>query len=185
MAERDTTDRRMLARMAARRRAARARVAAVGAALAVAWCAHAAHAMAAVQSAEHQPLGSAQSVAGGTAGGALGEVLRMAGALAVVVALAFAARWWLRRTGLAQRMQGGAFEVIGRHPVGRGQSVLVARFGPRLLCVQQGRDGLRTLCELSDPSEIASALAQARGAAAAPASESRTVDLRRGKESGA
>jgi hypothetical protein len=62
--------------------------------------------------------------------------------------------------------------------VGRGQHVLVARFGPRLLCVQQTRDGLRTLSELTDPAEVAAALAQARGDAPAAGSE-RTVDLRR------
>ena len=101
----------------------------------------------------------------------------MAGALAVVVALAFAARWWMRRTGLASRIAaGGAFEVIGRHPVGRGQQVLVARFGPRLLCIQQGRDGLRTLCELSDPAEVSAATSLARGGSAEAAE--RIVDLR-------
>jgi flagellar biogenesis protein FliO len=108
----------------------------------------------------------------------IGEAVRVVGALVVVVGIAFAAKWWLRRTGLAARVQGGTFEVIARQPVGRGQHVLVARFGPRLLCVQQTRDGLRTLSELTDPAEVAAALAQARGDAPAAGSE-RTVDLRR------
>ncbi len=139
---------------------------------------------------------------GGTPGasaspGVLGEVARLLGALAVVIGLAFAARWWLQRTGLAKSATGGAFEVLARHSIGRGQQVLVARFGPRLLCVQQTRDGLRTLSELTDPAEVAGVLADARGmrgqsvvratgggGAHAGTEEIRTVDMRRGKERG-
>jgi hypothetical protein len=101
-------------------------------------------------------------------------------------------------------MQGGAFEIVARHSVGRGQNILLVRFGPRLLCVQQARDGLRTLSELTDPAQVAAAIAEARGgdgnrgtssaSVAAQfrgaaldidsASAARTVDLRRGKETG-
>jgi hypothetical protein len=175
-------DRIFLAKVAARRRAVRARVIAAVATLIVAWCARAAIAMPVEPQAtqpsasERQPLGSAPTAS--SASGGIGEAVRVAGALAVVVGLAFGAKWWLRRTGLAARVQGGSFEVIARQPVGRGQHVLVARFGPRLLCVQQTRDGLRTLSELTDPAEVAAALAQARGDAPTAGSE-RTVDLRR------
>ena len=178
-------DRIFLAKVAARRRAVRARVIAAAATLLVAWCARSAMSMpvepcAPLQTAqtasERQPLGAAPAPSAASSG--IGEAVRVAGALAVVVGLAFAAKWWLRRTGLAARVQGGTFEVIARQPVGRGQHVLVARFGPRLLCVQQTRDGLRTLSELTDPAEVTAALAQARGDAPAAGSE-RTVDLRR------
>lgn len=175
-------DRIFLAKVAARRRAVRARVIAAAATLLVAWCARSAMAMpvepCAPQQAtsERQPLGAAPAASSASSG--IGEAVRVAGALVVVVGLAFAAKWWLRRTGLAARVQGGTFEVIARQSVGRGQHVLVARFGPRLLCVQQTRDGLRTLSELTDPAEVAAALAQARGDAPAAGSE-RTVDLRR------
>ena len=178
-------DRIFLAKVAARRRAVRARVIAAVAAVLVAWCARAAIArpvepcMPVQAASERQPLGSAPAPTAAASG--IGEVVRVAGALAVVVGLAFAAQWWLRRTGLATRVQGGPFEVIARQPVGRGQQVLVARFGPRLLCVQQTRDGLRTLSELSDPAEVAAALAQSRGDSM-PAGSERTVDLRRGKD---
>jgi flagellar biogenesis protein FliO len=175
-------DRIFLAKVAARRRAVRARVIAAAATLLVAWCARSAMAMpvepCALQQAtsERQPLGAAPAAPSASSG--IGEAVRVAGALVVVVGIAFAAKWWLRRTGLAARVQGGTFEVIARQPVGRGQHVLVARFGPRLLCVQQTRDGLRTLSELTDPTEVAAALAQARGDAPAAGNE-RTVDLRR------
>ena len=201
-------ERHLLARTFARRRAVRARVIAVIATLLTAWCAHVAMAAPVTQSAaEQQSLGavqqSAQSAQSATSSG-VSEAVRMLGALTVVVGLAFAAKWWLRRSGIATRMQGGAFEIVARHSVGRGQNILLVRFGPRLLCVQQARDGLRTLSELTDPAQVAAAMAEARGgdahrgtssaSAAAQfrgaaldtdsASAARTVDLRRGKETG-
>ena len=198
-------ERHLLARTFARRRAVRARVIAVIATLLTAWCAHVAMAAPVTQStAEQQSLGAVQQSAQSATSSGDSEAVRMLGALTVVVGLAFAAKWWLRRSGIATRMQGGAFEIVARHSVGRGQNILLVRFGPRLLCVQQARDGLRTLSELTDPAQVAAAMAEARGgdahrgtssaSAAAQfrgaaldtdsASAARTVDLRRGKETG-
>ena len=198
-------ERHLLARTFARRRAVRARVIAVIATLLTAWCAHVAMAAPVSQSVvEQQSLGSVQQSAQSATSSGVSEVVRMLGALTVVVGLAFAAKWWLRRSGIATRMQGGAFEIVARHSVGRGQNILLVRFGPRLLCVEQARDGLRTLSELTDPAQVAATMAEARGgdanrgassASAASqfrgaaldtdsASAARTVDLRRGKESG-
>jgi flagellar biogenesis protein FliO len=183
----------------------RARVIAVIATLFTAWCAHVAMAVPAIQSAaEQQSLGSVQQSAQSATSSGVSEAVRMLGALTVVVGLAFAAKWWLRRSGIATRMQGGAFEIVARHSVGRGQNILLVRFGPRLLCVEQARDGLRTLSELTDPAQVAATMVEARGgdsnrgASSASvaaqfrgaaldtdsASAARTVDLRRGKESG-
>ena len=198
-------ERHLLARTFARRRAVRARVIAVIATLLTAWCAHIAMAAPVTQSAvEQQSLGAVKQSAQSATSSGVSEAVRMLGALTVVVGLAFAAKWWLRRSGIATRMQGGAFEIVARHSVGRGQNILLVRFGPRLLCVQQARDGLRTLSELSDPAQVAAAMAEARGgdgnrgpssaSVAAQfrgaaldtdsASAARTVDLRRGKETG-
>lgn len=209
-------DRHLLARTFARRRAVRARVIAVIATLITAWCAHVAigansiatpsstPVVASMQSpGEQQSLGPARAPGQSATSSGVAEAVRMLGALAVVVGLAFAAKWWLRRSGIATRMQGGAFEIIARHSVGRGQNILLVRFGPRLLCVEQARDGLRTLSELTDPAQVAATMAEARGATSdrgassasgAPqfrgaaldtdtASAQRTVDLRRGKDS--
>jgi flagellar biogenesis protein FliO len=183
-------DRHLLAQTFARRRAVRARVIAIIATLITAWCAHVAMAvnvvplsapLVLVQSTnEQQSLGAAREPAQSAASSGVSEVVRMLGALTAVVGLAFAAKWWLRRSGIATRMQGGAFEIIARHSIGRGQSVLVVRFGPRLLCVEQARDGLRTLSELTDPAQVAATIAEARGVAPAE----HTVDLRRGKDTG-
>jgi flagellar biogenesis protein FliO len=198
-------ERHLLARTFARRRAVRARVIAVIATLLTAWCAHVAMAAPVTQSAaEQQSLGLVQQSAQSATASGVSEAVRMIGALTVVVGLAFAAKWWLRRSGIATRMQGGAFEIVARHSVGRGQNILLVRFGPRLLCVEQARDGLRTLSELTDPAQVAAAMAEARGgdsnrgaSSASVASQfrgaaldtdsgsaARTVDLRRGKESG-
>ena len=198
-------ERHLLARTFARRRAVRARVIAVIATLFTAWCAHVAMAAPVTQSAaEQQSLGSVQQSAQSATSSGVSEAVRMLGALTVVVGLAFAAKWWLRRSGIATRMQGGAFEIVARHSVGRGQNILLVRFGPRLLCVEQARDGLRTLSELTDPAQVAATMVEARGgdsnrgaSSASAASQfrgaaldtdsgsaARTVDLRRGKETG-
>lgn len=176
--------RHILVATKARRRAYRARVAAL---LAVVVAALLSRPVLAAQSAsESAPLGAPVPVA--PASGA-GDLLRLGGALAVVVGLAFGIQWWLRRSGIASQWRGGAFEVLARHPVGRGQSVLVARFGTRVLLVQQSRDGLRTLAEVSDPAEASALLgADGRGPAAGQAAPvvpvarpaERTIDLRRG-----
>jgi len=161
--------RRQLARVARRRRAMRARLAGVAMAAGIAWAAKAAQA-----GGESMPLGAPTALP--AAGGGASEVVRVVVALAVVVGLALAAKWWVSRSGIASRWKGnGAFEVVARHPMGRGQAVLVARFGPRVLCLQQSRDGLRTLAEISDPAEVAGVL---RGSPSASTSEV-TVDLRR------
>lgn len=184
-------DRHLLAQTFARRRAVRARVIAIIATLITAWCAHVAMAVNAAPlsapldvsvqaTSEQQSLGAAREPAQSAASSGVSEVVRMLGALTAVVGLAFAAKWWLRRSGIATRMQGGAFEIIARHSIGRGQSVLVVRFGPRLLCVEQARDGLRTLSELTDPAQVAATIAEARGVAPTE----HTVDLRRGKDTG-
>ena len=173
MATACAAERHILAERFARRRVAKARAFAVAAAVVVAWGSRAAFAI--QSAAESRPLGAPAAPV--PAGGA-GDMLRLAVALVVVVGLAFAGRWWIRRSGLVERWQGGAFEVLGRRAVGRGQSVLVARFGGRVLLLQQSRDGLRTLSEVADPAEASAILAQSRPPSATSTAE-RTVDLRR------
>jgi len=94
------------------------------------------------------------------------DVVRTVASLGLVLAIIGGAWWWLRRSGVAPVARGSAFEVLARHTVGRGQHVLIARFGTRVLCVQQTREGLRTLSELSDADEVAAMLATLRGGAA-------------------
>lgn len=168
-------DRHVRVRMAARRRAVRARVVAAASIAVAAWCGHAAMAFGVD---ERAPLGPVAPAA--PAGGAAWEAIRLLLALAVVVGIAFAARWWIRRSGMLPGLRAGAFDVLARHPVGRGEHVVVARFGPRLLCIHHGRNGMRTLAELTAPADVSAAVAECRGTPAADGA--RTVDLRRGTE---
>lgn len=161
-------DRWVLVHAAMRRRTSRARVAVAVAVVVAAMCAR----HAAAQDAERAPLGAPVARAPVAATGAWGEAVRVGGALAVVIGLAFAARWWFVRSGAARAVVAGTgrVEVLSRQPVGRGQHVLVMRFGRKLLCVQQSRDGLRTLAEVDDPAGRPAAHADDGG---------RVVDLRR------
>lgn len=164
-------DRWALVHAAVRRRTSRARVAvAILLVVAAFFARHAA-----AQDAERAPLGAPAARAPAPAVGAWGEAVRVGGALAVVVGLAFAARWWLLRSGAARAVgaSGGpaGVEVLSRQPVGRGHHVIVMRFGRKLLCVQQSREGLRTLAEVED-APVARALAPADAG-------ERVVDLRR------
>lgn len=177
MAAASPIDRLARVRRAARRRAVRARVVAAASVAAAAWCSHAAMAFAAD---EQLPLGPVAPSA--PAGSGTWEAARLLLALAVVVGIAFGARWWIRRSGVIPGMRAGTFDVLARHPVGRGEHVLVARFGPRLLCIHHGRTGMRTLAELTAPADVSAAVAECRGSP--PAEGARTVDLRRGKEPG-
>lgn len=171
-----TADRWVLVHAAMRRRTSRARVAVAVAVVVAAVCAR----HAAAQDAERAPLGAPVARAPVSAPGAWGEAVRVGGALAVVVGLAFAARWWFVRSGAARAVVVGAgggvgrLEVLSRQPVGRGQHVLVMRFGRKLLCVQQSRDGLRTLAEVDESAGRPSALAD---------EGERVVDLRRDRGS--
>lgn len=141
-------DRWVLVHAAVRRRTSRARAAVAIAVVLAALCAR----HAAAQDAERTPLGAPAPRAVASGGGAWGEAVRVGGALVVVLGLAFAARWWFVRSGAARASggPGAGVEVLSRQPVGRGQHVLVMRFGQKLLCVQQSRDGLRTLAELDE-----------------------------------
>lgn len=67
----------------------------------------------------------------------------------------------------------GILEVIGRYPLGTGMTLVVLKFDRRVLLVANGASGrgkhargatMQTLCELSDPEDVASVLLKARNA---------------------
>ncbi len=107
------------------------------------------------------------------------EAPRTAGALVVVLAIAAAIFLGLRaiakRTGGFAAMLGpggrapaGVLEVLGRYPVGRGQTLVLLKLDRRVLLVSQtgggrfGGGGFQTLCELSEPDDVASILRKTR-----------------------
>ena len=83
------------------------------------------------------------------------EAVRTAVALGGVLSVVLVVRHLVRRrSGSAAFAAGGIVETLGRTPIGRGRSVLLLRVGPRILCVHEGPQEMRTLCEFTDPREV-------------------------------
>ena len=88
-------------------------------------------------------------------------------ALVVVAVLVIGLAIVVRRFGgLGGGISGGGspsgiLEILGRYPIGRGATLVLLRVDQRVLLVSQtsggklGRGGMTTLCELSDPDEVA------------------------------
>jgi len=136
---------------------------------------------AAVDESDETDRGEAPRVFGiGVPDGLVRTVGALGGVLALIFALAHGARRLARSNGtLAARIgaggdaPSGVVEVLGRYPLGRGQSLVVMRFGRRVLLLsnsaasgRSGVGGMTTLCELGDSEEVASIMrrvAEARG----------------------
>lgn len=133
---------------------------------------------------ETMPLGrpaeqAEQTPIGERAGSGVG-VVRTIGALGIVIGLAMAAwvgvRLIARANGGLSSMLGpggrapsGLLEVLGRYPVGRGQTLVLLRVDRRVLLLSQasgGRLGMSstftTLSEITDAEEVASILLKTR-----------------------
>lgn len=84
------------------------------------------------------------------------------GALAVVLALAFALRWLLRNTmgGGAGHRSSGAIQVLSRSAIAPRQQLMLIRIGRRLVLVANTGTQMNALCEITDPEEVASLLGQ-------------------------
>ncbi len=96
---------------------------------------------------------------------------RTAGALVIIIALILAAAAIVRRLignsggllhamGAGGRAPSGLLYVLGRYPVGRGQTLILFKLDRRVILVCQSvgakGGGMRTLCEINDPEEVAS-----------------------------
>jgi flagellar biogenesis protein FliO len=107
------------------------------------------------------------------------EATRTAVALGAVLGLVLVVRHLARRRaplgGAKGLAAGGLVETLGRTPLGRGRSIVLLRVGPRILCLHEGPQETRTLCEFTEPREVEpllSALARGDGPV-------ETVDLTR------
>lgn len=99
---------------------------------------------------------------------------RVAGALAIVLALIFALCWLMRRTidpaGAAGASR--AVQVLSRTILAPKQQVLLLRVGRRVVVVADSAGQMTTLSEITDPDEAAALIGQVREeklTAAAPA----------------
>lgn len=112
-------------------------------------------------------------------GSSLGTVPALALVLGLALSCAGAYRWIASRSGgLAARagMAGapaGIVDLLGRYPMGRGQSLLLLRVDRRILLISQSAGArvgaapaLTTLCEITDPDEVASIAAKAASTSA-------------------
>lgn len=126
---------------------------------------------------ESTPLGRApvnEAVAGtddepsASAGGVLQHpAVRTGGALTLVLSLIFGLRSLVhsvtrRAGGLSTaigpggRAPSGVLSVLGRYPVGKGQTLVLLQLDRRVLLLSQTSSGFSTLCELADPADVAS-----------------------------
>lgn len=119
-----------------------------------------------------------QSRAASSSGWFFRTALALGGVLALIAASAALTRSIARgRGGLAGafgaggRAPSGVISVLGRYPVSRGQKLVLLHIDRRILVVSQssgGRlgagGGMSTLCEITEPEEVASILIKTRDA---------------------
>jgi flagellar biogenesis protein FliO len=107
--------------------------------------------------AEREATGAIGSPISAPSGSFAGDAVRTVVALGAVLALALVMRQVARRFAdpLAARRPSGVVQILSRFPVGKGQSVQLLGVGTRVLCVHQAAGRMSTLCEFTDPQEIA------------------------------
>lgn len=110
------------------------------------------------------------------------SALRVVVSLGVVIVLILLLAAGLRRAARAQgglasaagpggRAPSGVLEVLGRYPLGMGRTLILLKMDRRVLLLSQttggrvrGGGSITTLCEVTDPEEVASLLVQTRDA---------------------
>ncbi|XAL99042.1 flagellar biosynthetic protein FliO [Phycisphaeraceae bacterium D3-23] len=118
------------------------------------------------------PLGPTGAAEGDGAGGqqdAMGSgwVMNTLGALGVVIALIFLVRWVAKRWGVGGGVRVSAspiVEVLSRTTVAPRNHVVLLRVGSRILVVNDGTSGMRTLATIEDPDEVAGLLQSVQAA---------------------
>jgi len=93
--------------------------------------------------------------------------VRTVGALTVVLSIIFALRSLVQTAsrraggvagalGPGGRAPSGVLSVLGRYPVGKGQTLVLLQLDRRVLLLSQSSAGFQTLAELTDADEVAS-----------------------------
>lgn len=147
-------------------------------------CACALHAAGPAFAQETKPLGppSARQTSGEHEGAqpqsrgvVLGTVVPLVSVLALIGVCAFIYRAAAAKSGglmgalgAGGRAPSGVLSVLGRYPVGRGATLVLLKVDRRVLLVSQssgrgvGGVAMTTLCEITDPEEVASILMKTR-----------------------
>ena len=92
--------------------------------------------------------------------GSGGELLRVGGALAVVLVLAVLLAKAMRRVNrlATGRRPSGVIEIHARYPIARGQTLVLMQLGRRIVLAHQTGSTMTTLTEVVDPDEVAALL---------------------------
>src|SRR5436190_3001800 len=91
------------------------------------------------------------------------EFIRVGGALAAVIGLALIAKIALRRAGgilPGADRPSGVVEILARYPIARGQHLILLKLARRIMLLHQSGSNMNTICELTDPDEVAALLAR-------------------------
>jgi flagellar biogenesis protein FliO len=92
------------------------------------------------------------------------DLTRVGAALAAVIVLIFILRWLGKAffPSAASRGQTRVVEVLSRSALAPKQQVMLLRVGRRLIVVGDSGTQMNTLCEISDPDEVAGLVGQLR-----------------------
>ena len=115
------------------------------------------------------------SITPGSGAGFVRTALSLGGVLGLALIGIAATRVVSRRGGVglasSSRSPAGVMEILGRYPIGRGATLVLLKLDRRVLLLSQSvggklglTSGVTTLCEVTDPDEIASILLKARDA---------------------
>ncbi|MEM9414075.1 MAG: flagellar biosynthetic protein FliO [Planctomycetota bacterium] len=119
------------------------------------------------------PLGPSENADGDGAdapqdGMGSGWLMNTLGALGLVIALIFVVRWVAKRWGVGGGVRvtsSPIVEVLSRTTVAPRNHVVLLRVGSRILVVNDGASGMRTLATVDDPDEVAGLLQSVQAAA--------------------
>lgn len=99
------------------------------------------------------------------------EVVRVVGALCIVMLFLLAFRAILLRAGgslSGRKRPSGVVEVLARYPLARGQHLVLFRLGARIILLHQTKAAVTALSEVTDPDEVAALRSRIEAAEAKP-----------------
>jgi flagellar biogenesis protein FliO len=94
------------------------------------------------------------------------SLVQVGGALAVVIGLIYIGRALVRKfvPGAAAGHGEGVIEILARHPLAKGQALVLVRIGSQIVVLNQGRETSQSVLVVSDAEEVANILGQLQGA---------------------
>jgi len=93
------------------------------------------------------------------------SMFQVVAALAVVIGLIYVGRALMRKyvPGAAAGNGQGVIEILARHPLAKGQALVLVRIGSQIVVLNQGRETSQSVLVVSDEGEVANILGQIQG----------------------